>query len=1848
MFGSTWGQNNQNQQNQGQQGTGLFGQPAQQPQQQPQQPQQAGAFGNTGFGSAGFGQQQQQQPGQTTSIFGQPQQSQQPAFGAFGGGSNTTSTFGQAKPFGSTGFGTTTATTTTTPSFSFGGTSNTNPTNAFGSNTAGGFGTQNQTPTSTFGQPSASTFGTGTAGFGSTTTGGAFGSTNTPNTFGSTGNTGGGIFGAPKPATGGLFGSATATTATTGGQGTASPAYQATQERDTAVGGSSTTLHYQSITAMPAYRNFSFEELRAQDYAAGRKNSTSTGFGQTTAFGSAANTAAPSTGLFGQPAQQNQPQQTSIFGQPAQPTQPAAQPTGLFGQNTSTQTAGAFGQPAANTGTGLFGQQQNQPAQQQSTGLFGQPANTTATTGTGLFGQQSNNPTGAFGSNTGATSSFGSGGLFGAKPATTGAFGTTTTQPSTGFGSFGQTNQAQTGQTTGIFGQPQQNQQQPATTGFGFGASNTANKPLFGQPATQTQTTGLFGQPAQQNTGTGLFGQPAQNTATTQPAQTGGLFGGFGQNQQQNQTQPAQPSTGLFGQPAQAQPAAPTGTGLFGGGGGLFGQSNQQQQQQPATSLFGKPAGTTGGLFGTTATSAPATGGGLFGNTNTTNTQQPAAGGGLFGQANRSIFGSTPAASNPVQQTSIFGQSVQPGAQPSLSASIDQNPFGNNPLFANLPPGPHVFSVSQNQTKKPLISVSPRKNFYRPSTPQLTKLRGFATPPPSASVDASVNPFTRSTSVGPKLGQSLNASSLGQSPSLSASLSDNKSLGGRSSVKKLVLDKDVNASDLPSSGSLFGVGARPTSTKSKVVFHPDLVQRAVAGDGLFSSTTRPALTARASVDIGSSHSYSANAPVREESTVRDDTPAVTAVDGDYWMVPPLTELQGMSHDQLVSVSNFTVGRHGYGKITFLDPVDLTTVYAISDIPEKTVLFEEGACTVYPDESQKAARGEGLNVPSEISLERCWPRDKATRAPIKNPNDPAWQRQERKLRKMKDTEFVSFEPESGVWTFRVPHFTRYGLGSDDEDEDEAGAPPTTTTEEDEEQEEEEPSVHETEESETDSGSEPEQRLVPVAKSTTPEIPRVSNRHAPFAATIDLDPRKVQVMQASMFHNDPSPGVTRDRSTLLAHDAFPETADKVASVPKPKAKPKPEPQPLRKYERVSNEESVTKSFSGAYMDAGLALGRSFRVSWGPNGELVHLGKICGVTTKDSLPSSSSIVSVSRVPLLSNPDDVEVLRANKLLEYQIKNSDVDLDDQGVPVATPNEDIRFHNVADLFGPDDRSHESSVWRLGAALFDEINIRLAQGVASDIRDQISSMRRRHALEKWLQLTVAPSVEFDLRELSGTSAANRAFLMLTGNQVARATDAAMEANEMHLATLISQIGGDAEFRNDIESQLAKWKEQKIDAHIDVWVRKIYALLAGIVGSVEGSKSRDPAEKCSDIVVAESLDWKRVYGLHLWFGGSFNSPIVESLESYETACNDASLATAAPHPWYIERPASVDSDALRWTVSGESTPKDALFEIIKLAMDDTVPLDVALYPRAFGPSPIDYRISWHVYMLLARVLQKRDVSDRSIVDEGGDEEPQWSYSHKADTITSNYASQLESLGMWWYSIFVLLHLQESNGRLIAIKSLLVRHVSELDEEKEEFLINQLCIPHDWIEEAKAIISQYTNQSYQAFEFFVAAGQVKPAYDMALRDLAPEAAIRNDFDLLVSLFTDKGFEGLDDWTFRGQLYLQYAECMSKLPELLFDVAIGEPDAVQAVELERLSRAVPQLLGLLPEMFPDKANIRQQICLGNMISSLMQFLPALKHRGMNIRPQLQSTMVEESVRLEHIQAMAHERFMTAIETLG
>ena len=365
---------------------------------------------------------------------------------------------------------------------------------SFGSNTqqtTSGFGANQNTPSGgLFGSNTTNT-NTASPGFG----GGSFGT----NTAANTNTTGGGLFGANKPA-GGLFGSTNTPQQAGGlfgssgggfGQNTGSSFGQS----NTAGGGLFGSAQNQQ---KPAGTGFSFGNTAAP--------ATSTGFGSQPAantFGSNPNTGG--SGLFGSNTASNNT--GGMFGGSNNQQQ----------QNTSTGFGGSFGQQNQNqpqqTGSSLFGNTQAKPA---GTGMFGNaPGNTTATPG-GLFAnnqqpQQQPQGGGLFGSNTAQSG----GGLFGNKPAAGGGlFGNNPAQNTTG----------------SLFGSSNQTQQQPAAGGLFGSTNNQVQKPggLFGASASQPTGGSLFGSQPNQNQGGSLFG-----ASTNQQQQQGSALGSSFFNQQQ-------------------------------------------------------------------------------------------------------------------------------------------------------------------------------------------------------------------------------------------------------------------------------------------------------------------------------------------------------------------------------------------------------------------------------------------------------------------------------------------------------------------------------------------------------------------------------------------------------------------------------------------------------------------------------------------------------------------------------------------------------------------------------------------------------------------------------------------------------------------------------------------------------------------------------------------------------------------------------------------------------------------------------------------------------------------------------------------------------------------------------------------------------------------------------------------------------------------------------------------------------------------------------------------------------------------------------------------------------------------
>ncbi|KAE8816547.1 Nuclear pore complex protein Nup98 [Hordeum vulgare] len=474
--------------------TGAFGQPS------------TPAFGtpsSSPFGSStpAFGSSPAPAFGATSSNFGGGSLfGQKPSFGGFGSSPSQSSPFGstfqQTQPtFGNSTFGTTTtpafgSTTTaafgstTAPAFGstttslFGGASSTPAfgSTPFGSNTTPGFGSSG---TGAFGVNSAPAFGT------STTPASAFNFGSSPSFGQSAAATGSTLFGTNSPfgAQTSPFGSQTAAPAfgqtTFGSQsgGTRIQPYVQTPDADTAASGSQPAAKLDSISAMPAYKEKSHEELRWEDYQRGDKGGPN----------SSATPAAVNNFLSQQPNfQSNQPAPANPFTNPSPSPFSSAFGTTPNPFSSSATTTSSFGQTSgstfpANTSSSLFGNN-------TTTSLFNNPnpfnagssiSNSTQSSGlftssplmgqqpfSHSFNQQSSTP--AFSTSMFNTSNIGStGGMFGN---TSSPFQTPSFQQSTPI------------QPTNSFSfQPQT---QPALTGGFSGVSNLMSMAPFGQQTT--------------------------------------------------------------------------------------------------------------------------------------------------------------------------------------------------------------------------------------------------------------------------------------------------------------------------------------------------------------------------------------------------------------------------------------------------------------------------------------------------------------------------------------------------------------------------------------------------------------------------------------------------------------------------------------------------------------------------------------------------------------------------------------------------------------------------------------------------------------------------------------------------------------------------------------------------------------------------------------------------------------------------------------------------------------------------------------------------------------------------------------------------------------------------------------------------------------------------------------------------------------------------------------------------------------------------------------------------------------------------------------------------------------------
>lgn len=1877
MFGSStfggFGQQNQAGANNAAPGTGMFGQaPA----------ANTGAFGTpaTSFGQTNttpaFG------TAQPTAFGSNMGTNQMSSFGF--NQNNNTSSFGAPKPAGATGatgFGTFGAaggmnTQSSTPAFGFGGAAQpqaqtgTAPT-AFGAST--GFGQQPAATTSfTFGQqqpaqpasaPTFGAFGASTSGPAAVTQGSAtvpyapFREDMTPNE--------------PK---------AHAKTYEVHQSLTSMPAYQTMSPEElrwmdyqqgrskgtagpTPAGGASTSFGFGANNNTSAPSAFgqsqppttSFGQQPASTGLFGQQPNASTGMnsGQTSLFGNTGATTNTSTGLFGQGAAK------PAFGA-GTTTAPS---TSMFGQSTS--GGGMFGanttQPnTTNTSSFMFGannnNNNNNQAQQPSTGFGFGAANANQSKPGGLFG----NAAGTSSSQPSTGFSFGSA----AQPSTqtpfqsagTSGFGASSNNTGSGF-SFGAANNNQAKPAGGLFGAApaQNNTASTQPSGFGAASTNTAAKPGFSfggfggnntsQPAAGAQTGSGLGSTASTNTG-GLFGaKPAGSTGFSFGASNNtGTSTGFGSNATQtsgsNSLFGAKPAgTSLFGSAPPAQNTAPSGTGssgLFGSGatnntnttgGGLFGNN----ASKPSFS-FGGGTSTNNNASTTGPTGASGTGGGLFGQS------QPApamgGGGGLFGQSapaapSGGLFGAKP----------LDASSSAPNASASASMaappSLTTNPYGTDALLgqvgANAPASsqaPLPFNVAPKH-KPPL--TSPFRSSARNAV-RVTRLRGST---PGLEMSRSVRegtPGERATTPG-------RAASVGlfRHPSDAAALSPQAFLP-RSTSKRLVLDGDTSLTRSP---SVWREGT-PRASTAVPRFSPAAEtvlgsrDKAQAEESSLSMSVPP-LPSSVKTPAVAKTPASSTPPVPQKAP---KSPRAPLQRGDYFIEPSLATLRSLAYEDLARVPDLVVGRVGIGRVAFLEPVDLTGVPDLGWIAGGVVQLRVKECFVYPQAEDlesdtpldgllpeyvpvpKAPLGTGLNVPARVSLEGCWPLDRATREPLKDESLPRVKQHRHKLQTKKDTEFVAYDAESGTWTFIVQHFSRYGLDSDDEDDEPMDDGDDNVDDDDDDG---PPALRLGDESDSGSSAMRESELgSDDDAAAAPWAPAVREDATPFRRSMTpaqaarftpglAEPRKVQVMRASFFGQAPptngpvggvstGPALSSEASRALWQWDEPEAptdapmdaaldapmevpaanadADVDASVDASPAPP-PAPAPSVRLTRVASAQSVLRG--GPPTDVAQMLARSFRVGWGAPYRLVHNGTVQGdgpVTswTKVRLESPACVAR-------ARPDAVSA--ACELLAWQLRDSEITTTHH-VPSVSFRPGTTCHSLAQHYAADDKQYAAQLWHLASALFDPLDLGLPHDAPCALVNAATQHRRKMALSAWLERAVAADTQADTRaHVAASRRAEQVFALLSGHQIEHAADAALDAGMVRLATLLAQAGTAMEVRADLHDQLALWQSEGVDADIDTPIRRIYELLAGNVRTAQL-----PGPRKSDrqlLPMAAGLDWRRALGLHVWYGTPWEAPLRVSVESYEDAVRHAACETAPPLPPY-QADAQLGALKQRALWQQPDAPRDALYELVQLFVDPAHPLAHVLEPRNYGADPLDYALPWHLYVYLTRALRARSLDDEQV----------------GNRLTLSYAAQLEHGGAWRWAAFVLLHLTSTGVRARAVQALLARHVAHLgDADVREFLLDTLHIDPRWLASAQALAAHARGDYYGEFLARVEAHEWAAAHSVAVKHLACESFVRGDLSLLLDLFrplaraVERGAM-VPGWDDKGRVLLDYATVPALLSSLLAKAQDGSLSATERHAWHDAVARTHELIDRVPILFPSTKDLMSTVARTEMLATL------------------------------------------------
>lgn len=920
---------------------------------------------------------------------------------------------------------------------------------------------------------------------------------------------------------------------------------------------------------------------------------------------------------------------------------------------------------------------------------------------------------------------------------------------------------------------------------------------LFGNKSSQPGGGGLFGN--QSNTSKPLF----QGTSSTTNANAGGsLFGGSINNNTNNSSSTAAPTSFSFGNNASK---ANLSNGMNTGSGGLFSNSGSTQ---------------SGGLFG--------------------------------GKQSGGIGGS-----------SGFGATRQQQQQP--QQNVSSNPYGLDINNVSIPVSnmPAPITSSKNYKReldspsgsRGLIPSGPgngdsKRNFsISSSTSSTFPSSGTATLPHSSLVNklsARLKTVNQNSSIHGIFSPSRNK------------LWDNHDTSSFANTNAPEYKPaHFNNGFFPSKGlSSFTLQKSEVSDMRKLKIEPDrsAAKKLKLLSGM-SATTKvhdPDNGGINNLDVERNESATSSVSPADDFSetpnkifMADDDIKNTNSDYDekseYWCSPSIEQLSRLPLKQLSILPDFVIGRKGYGYITFNHEVDLTALAPDfeRELFGKIVIFHPTKTVeVYPDGTRKATIGHGLNVPATITLENIYPIDRKTKMPLKDGSrSEEVQLLIKRLKNMRGMEFISYNPFGGVWTFKVNHFSIWGLINEEDVEMDA--------------EELEKSKKENISSRSlafprnkrslaqsnavnisqpagGSGDKTQNDLLELQQQS--QVDLIDNfEDEENDALLEEKPYEPDVSERDFEGMEVEPALNVSTDWVSQLKLAGSTLQSVFSMKNELHHPGENDidvlftrfdQTIKIEEAIKNERRITTK--------------------------INFAKFCS-DSKFLIKDNAALTGIKFYDLFS-PFQKDLRAVDSLFKNQLKGSVImERQSNSYPIVTQNS-LQFGNVVELHKTTDPDYQ--VWKLCSVLFDTIPLS-SKITDSTVKENLLKKERYQWLCSWIVQHVKEEIDEKLKKASNDL--DKIFLLLCINDVIGASQLAISTQNKHLAVLISFLGSnDPGICELAELQLGKWNSggNKVDPSI----ARIYKLLSGDL--VNGTFLTSE--------IMEEFSWLSLLGITLYYG------------------------------------------------------------------------------------------------------------------------------------------------------------------------------------------------------------------------------------------------------------------------------------------------------------------------------------------------------------------------------------------------